>query len=197
MARTVRCKLLAPLLSQEEKDNGPDEVFTGPQEAKERIIRLNLWKPMGKKGKSAGEKLIELPKRSICKKDFEGNDQALEARARSVANAIGERTAAGRIGSMELTRKGKDTFASWWDGAGADRKARLLSDKKHFDSLTAAEKQRLNTVLRGCPFRGEEPVPAEKKEEGGEPEGLPIRPPTQEEGDSTKKKGKGKPSQGN
>lgn len=166
ITRTVRCKLLPALLTSEEKANPSVDVFVGPQEAKDRIIRANLWTPSSKgKKKGTGEKLVELPKRSLCKKDFEGNDESLLSRARSVANTLGERTAAGRIGSMELSRKGKTTFAAWWDGAGADRKARILSDKKHYDSLTRDEKQRLNTVLSDCPFRGDEPVPAEAEEE--------------------------------
>jgi hypothetical protein len=164
ITRTVKCKLLGALLTKEELATGTD-VFVGPQEAKDRIIRANLWSPGKGKKKGTGEKLVELPKRSICKKDFEGNDESLRSRARSVANTLGERTAAGRIGSMELTRKGRTTFGQWWDGAGADRKARILSDKKHFDSLTKEEKQRLNSVLMDCPFRADEPVPAEKEEE--------------------------------
>lgn len=166
ITRTVKCKLLGSLLTSEERAAGTD-VFVGPQEAKDRIIRANLWKPQGGKKKTGtGEKLVELPKRSICKKDFEGNDQSLLSRARSVANSLGERTAAGRIGSMELSLPGKDTFSTWWAAAGASSKARLLSDKKHYDSLDDDEKQRLNTVLVDCPFRGQEPVPAEKEEEG-------------------------------
>lgn len=194
ITRTVKCKLLDPVLSAEEKLGG-SEVFLGPQAAKERIISAGLWAP-NKKGakKSGGDKLPELPKKSICSKDFEGSDEALLARARSVATTIGERTAAGRIGSMGLTRQGKSTFSAWWDGAGADRKARLLSDKKHFDSLTAAERGRLNRVLSDCPFRGEEPVPAPEEEEGegAEAPGPSVPTPAQQAKPTPKKKGKGK-----
>lgn len=192
ITRTVKCKLLGALLSDEERTAGID-VFVGPQEAKDRIVRSGLWKPMnGKNKKGTGEKLVELPKKSICKKDFEGNDNSLLSRARSVANALGERTAAGRIGSMSLSLPGKDTFATWWSAADDESKARLLSDKKHFDSLEAAEKQRLTTVLRDCPFRGGEPVPAEKEEEGGESEELPIRPASKAGASTSTPKAKGK-----
>lgn len=193
ITRTVKVKMLhREILTKEEIASGSD-VYVGPQEAKDRIIKANLWKPMGKKGKgTGGEKLVELPKKSICAKDFDGSDQALMARARSVAIALGERTAAGRIGSMELSLPGKDTFATWWADASAESKVRLLSDKKHFDSLDAAKRQRLNTVLADCPFRGGEPVPAEKEEEGGESEELPIRPPPQKENAPIQKKKQGK-----
>lgn len=163
-ALSVEMKILAlaPILTEEEKASG-SRVYLGPQEAKQRILDRKLWEPKARKAKG-GEKIIELPKRSICKKDFEGSDEALLSRARSVANTLGDRTAAGRIGSMELTRKGKATFAEWWNGAGANRKARLLSDKKHYESLTREEKQRLDTVLSDCPFRGDGAVPTEAAE---------------------------------
>jgi len=172
LTRTVKVKLLSQLLKTEEEKTQTNDVFVGPQEAKDRIVKAKLWTPQARGGKKGtGETKIELPKRSLCKKDFEGNDQALLSRARSVANTLGERTAAGRIGSMELTRKGRVTFGSWWDGAGADRKARILSDKKHYDTLTREEKSRLNTVMGDCPFRGDEPVPAGPEEETKSSEG--------------------------
>lgn len=124
--------------------------------ARQAIIDKGLWTP----GKPGGKKSVtkqELPKKSICKKDFEGNDASLLNRARSVANTIGDTTARGRVGSMGLARKGKNTFEDWWSGAGGKRKARLLADKKHYDSLSDEDLARLDKVLDECPFRGAVP----------------------------------------
>jgi len=169
LTKTVRCKLLEPSLLKEE-ERGLSEVFTSPADAKDRIVRAGLWSPKTR-GKLAvsGKASIQLPKRSLCKEDFSGNDQSLLSRARSVANTLGDNTAAGRIGSMSLARKGKETFSSWWAGAGGDRKARLLTDKKHYDSLSREDKERLNTVLSDCPFRGSAPVPTPTEETDGKP----------------------------
>jgi hypothetical protein len=169
LTQTVRCKLLEPVLFKE-NEKGLSEVFTSPTDAKERIIQAGLWTPKvrGKKT-GTGKAVIQLPKKSLCKEDFMGNDQSLLSRARSVANTLGDNTAAGRIGSMSLARKGKDTFATWWAGAGGERKSRLLTDKKHFDSLSREDKERLNTVLKDCPFRGSESVPTPTEETEGKP----------------------------
>jgi hypothetical protein len=169
LTQTVRCKLLEPSLFKK-KEEGLSEVFTSPTDAKDRIIQAGLWTPKARGKKAgAGKETIQLPKRSLCKEDFSGNDQSLLSRARSVANTLGDNTAAGRIGSMSLARKGKDTFATWWAGAGGERKSRLLTDKKHFDSLSREDKERLNTVLKDCPFRGSAPVPTPSEETEGEP----------------------------
>lgn len=182
ITRSVKIKLLhGDLLSDKDTKAADGSTFVGPQEAKDRIVRSGLWTPKGdKKVKPGGQAEEQLPKRSLTKKDFDGNVNSLAARARSVAMTLGERTAAGRIGSMELTREGKTTLAQWWKGAGGQRKARLLTDKKHFDSLVKADWDKLNEALNECPFRGDEPVPGEKKEEGVRTE-LPLResPPKQ------------------
>jgi hypothetical protein len=189
ISRTVQVRLLgAPLLREGESPG----LAVGPQEAKDRIVKAGLWSPGRNKagsGKKQADKLPDLPKKSICKKDFEGSDESLLARARSVAQTLGERTAAGRIGSMELTRQGKQDFASWWDGAGAERKARLLTDQRHFDSLSSAEKKKLNSVLSDCPFRGDGPVPHSEKEQGKD-KVLPVQLKVKQV--SSKEEGKGK-----
>lgn len=166
ITRTVKCKLLGALLTEAQRTNGT-EVFVGPQEAKDIIIRNGLWSPKERGSKKAAGKvaIIELPKRSIVKKDFEGNDESLAVRVRSVASNLGERTAAGRIGSMELSLQGADTFSKWWNAANSDQKARLLTDKKHYDTLVRADKTRLAGLIEECPFRSNEPVPAKAEEE--------------------------------
>jgi hypothetical protein len=188
---SVECKILAcpPILTQDEKGK---EVYLGAAAAKQRILDLGLWSPVKKGGKAKASKGTELPKKSICKKDFEGNDQSLLSRARSVANTLGETTAAGRIGSMHLSRKGKDTFQSWWDGTGADRKARLLSDKKHYDSLSREDKERLDTVLADCPFRGDRVVPTQEEEEQAPAPTKKKEDPTPSGDGKSNGRGKGK-----
>jgi hypothetical protein len=192
---TVKVELVARVLQQEADPRDSDgKVFVRAAEAKARIIDANLWAPRGAKKKGSGVAVVQLPLRSICKKDFEGSDESLLSRARSVANTLGDQTAAGRIGSLNLSRVGKETFAQWWDGAGADRKARVLSDQKHYDSLTAEDKERLNTVLSNCPFRGNAAVPA--KEAEAEASAHPAAQPQGDEGKPSKpnKAKKGKPS---
>jgi hypothetical protein len=184
ITRTVKCKLLSSSLILD-GERELTEVFVGPQEAKDRIVKAKLWTPREKGKKSAGtSNEPQLPKKSLTKEDFKGTDGSLQARARSVASNLGERTAAGRIGSMALTRPGCDTFEKWWVGAGANRIARVLTDKKHYDTLEKADKARLVTLLEECPFRSNEPVPTPKEEEGESAEAEPTP--------STKGKGKGK-----
>lgn len=133
--------------------------------ARQAIIDKGLWTP-GKPGGKKSDIKQELPKKSICKKDFEGNDSSLLNRARSVANTIGDTTARGRVGSMGLARKGKATFEDWWNGAGGKRKARLLTDKKHYETLSDEDLARFDKVLSECPFRGAvPPLEEEAKEE--------------------------------
>jgi len=130
--------------------------------ARQAIIEKGLWTP-GKPGEKKSVSKQELPKKSICKKDFEGNDSSILNRARSIANTIGDTTARGRVGSMGLARKGKDTFESWWNGAGGKRKLRLLSDKKHYESFSDEDFARFDKILVECPFRGAVP-PLEEEE---------------------------------
>lgn len=172
ITRTVRCKLLAASLVTGMTADKEGNFYVGPQEAKDRIVQAGLWSPRQKGAKGGpGKKqnVPELPKRSLCKKDFEGNDEALVSRARSVAKNLGDRTAAGRIGSMALARPGEDTMGKWWKGATSNSIARLLSDKKHYDSFEKADKARLAAVLKDCPFRLDEPVPSPAEKEDEEP----------------------------
>jgi len=190
ITRTVRCKLLSAALCEGLTADKDGNIYVGPQEAKDRIVQANLWSPRQKGAKGGqGKKtnVPELPKKSLTKKDFEGNDEALLSRARSVANNLGDKTAAGRIGSMTLSRPGADTFKKWWEGAGGKDIARLLSDKKHYDSFEKADKARLATVLKDCPFRPNESVPC-PAEEDEEPARSKIVVPVAEASD--KQKGK-------
>lgn len=190
ITRTVRCKLLAAALVEGATADKDGNIYVGPQEAKDRIVRAGLWSPRQKGAKGGAAKknnVPELPLRSLTKKDFEGNDEALVSRARSVANNLGDRTAAGRIGSMALSRPGADTFQKWWAGAGAKDIARLLSDKKHYDSFEKADKARLAAVLKDCPFRPNEPVPSPAEEEDAEPARSKIVVPVAESKDKAQK----------
>lgn len=150
------------------------KVDLAPGQAKEAIINEGLWSP-GNKGKknSAGNPGEELPKRSLCKRDFEGNDTALQARVTSVAKEIGDERARGRVGSLRLMQDGVDKFDKWWANSSAESKIRLLADKKAIAKLEPDDFLRFDRVITGCPFRGEVPTPSAEDEE--EEDDAPIK----------------------
>lgn len=141
------------------------QTEVSPGLARDAILKKGLWIPPAKGGKQGSDSKNKeaLPKKSICLKDFEGNDASFLNRARSVANTLGAQTARGRVGSMELQIEGCDQFDSWWKAASGKAKARLLTDKKHFDEMTDSHFARVDKVIEQCPFRG--PVPTTEKEE--------------------------------
>jgi len=61
-----------------------------------------------KKGKGQGNKTKEdpLPKKSLCKKDFEGDSKHMQSRLTEVIKNLGGATIAGRIGSLNFSLKG-------------------------------------------------------------------------------------------
>jgi len=164
MGTNVSCCVASQLLR-----NGETlETLIPLGDAKNRIIEKGLWSPGKPGGKKAGEtsKANALPKKSLCKDDFKENDDAVKSRAIAVAAAIGDTTARGRIGSLNLMIEGVDTFEEWWSSAAAAEKTRLLSDKKHHDQFSESDHLRVVNLLGGdCPFRGPIPEPSTEKEE--------------------------------
>jgi len=163
MGVTVDCQVRNDLLSTgETKDT---KVAIG--DAKSRIIEKKLWTP-GKQGSKAStdKESNVAPKKSLRKEDFSLDNQKLIARAEAVAKALGDSTARGRIGSLNLMIEGVDTFERWWSDAAPAEKSRLLTDKKHHDTFTDEEHIRLNKLLVQCPFRGPvPPLPQDEEEE--------------------------------
>jgi hypothetical protein len=144
-----------------------DEVSVGV--IRDAVIKAKLWEPRGAKEKTNknGKKEDMLPKKSLCKKDFEGNDASLVSRARSVAKALGDNTGRGRIGSKSLGIENADTFEKWWEHAEPEMIIQLLADKKHLEELSNEDINRLSDLLDTCPFRG--PVPTPNKDEATKP----------------------------
>jgi hypothetical protein len=139
-----------------------DEVSVGV--IRDAVIKAKLWEPRGSKEKTKnGKREDMLPKKSLCKKDFEGNDASLVSRAQSVAKALGDNTGRGRIGSKSLGIEGADTFAKWWEEAEPEETIQLLADKKHLEELSNEDIKRLGNLLP-CPFRGPVPTPKEDEE---------------------------------
>lgn len=107
------------------------------------------------KGKSKGNKqeAQPLPKKSLCKRDFEGTDAELLARARAVAGEVGGSTLVGRVRSAQLfDGKVTTSFESWWRDATPDARSAALFQKKQLDELDEADLARFNNMQ--CPFRG-------------------------------------------
>jgi hypothetical protein len=150
-------------------------------EAKARIIEKGLWTPGKPKGTESGKEKGEgnvAPKKTLRKEDLGLNDLQLYARAQAVANNLGDSTARGRIGSLKLMIEECDTFEKWWQCSSAADKTRLITDKKHFESLTKPEIIRLGEILKDKQlFRGPVPTPPTEEEE----ETAPTRasPPSQ------------------
>lgn len=155
----VRCRIRADL-----RKNGEDantDIAIG--DAKNRIIEKNLWTPGNKGSKAPAKDSNVAPKKSLRLEDFSLTDSQLVARAKAVAAALGDSTARGRIGSLNLMVEGVDKFEDWWKSAAPSEKTRLLSDKKHHDTFAEKDHFRLNGLLSVCPFRG--PVPSTPEEE--------------------------------
>jgi len=93
---------------------------------------------------------------------------------RSVANAVGDTTARGRIGSMGLSLTDVDNFSDWWSLADGAQKARLLSDKRHYEELSKEDRLRLNKLFKECPFRGSVPPKEEAEETPKEKKTKPV-----------------------
>jgi len=162
------------LRSDLRKDGETSETRVSVGDAKQRIIDANLWTPRGKQGSGGNPKKDLLPKKSLCKEDFNGDNDSLFARATAVAGALGDTTARGRIGSLKMMIEGVDTFEDWWSGASASEKVRLLSDKKHHDLFSEGELTRVSALLTRSPFRGTVPSPSEEEEEPVSRSGSPV-----------------------
>lgn len=109
--------------------------------------------PIKGKSKKGKQEAQPLPKKSLCKRDFEGSDAELLARARAVATAAGGPTLVGRVRSAQFF-DGKSTvsFENWWKDADSDARASALFLKKQYDELNESEVERFKNMQ--CPFRG-------------------------------------------
>jgi hypothetical protein len=143
----------------------PESNVIALGEAKNRIVQAGLWTPRGANTRSGTTNdNVMLPKKSLTKKDLEGDDNSLRSRAIEIGKALGDTTARGRIGSLKMFIEGEDTFAGWWSRASAAEKSRLFSDKKHHDEFTEPDHLRIAKVVGQCPFRGSVPSQTEEKE---------------------------------
>jgi len=167
----------------------PDGVDAG--EVPPGIVRQALADAgFSKKKKVASKESAPLPTRSLCVRDLEDMGK-LDSRIKSVANAIGSSSAAGRIGSMQLYIDGCDDFSDWWSKAKPSDKARLLMDQKNFDGMTTDQKTLIASKLSGdCPFRGSVPTPATEKDTGSQEEKKTPSQGQKAGGESSKKRGK-------
>jgi len=123
-----------------------------------RIAELgNVIPKPGKsgKGKAGGPKTPELPKKSLCIKDFAvGSSPAtLQKRANEVAAACGGGPLVGRVRSAGIF-KGTESqsYQDWWAGADPKSRAVSLCQGKALSELTDVALARLGGLQ--CPFRG-------------------------------------------
>jgi len=160
-----------------------------PGVAKQLIIASGL---APQKGKNKGEKKKEepLPARTLCGKDLEkASDFA--RRLKAVATKLGPSTALGRIGSLKMHIDNATSFEQWWRLSKPEEKSRLVMDKKHIDSLTEEESQKLSTLIEASesPFRG--PFPDNSSNESEE-KAVPQKAPSKQSAPAPSGKGKEK-----
>jgi len=111
----------------------------------------NLVPKAGKK--STGPKAQPLPEKSLDKKDFEGSQAELLARARRVAQACGDKTLVGRVRTANaFDGKVTTSFADWWASADAKKRSAALMVPSKAKDLTEADLAKLTNLE--CPFRG-------------------------------------------
>jgi len=149
--------------------DGTGRKAVPPGMAKHYIIESGLWSPVSQQRSKAGTKSdgVQLPKKSLVPKDFEdaSSDDDLRKRTAAVAAALTDTVARGRIGSLNMMRKGVETFDKWWAVAPADAMTRLVMDQKHHLGLTDKDHLRFKKVVAKCPFRGPVPTPKEEEED--------------------------------
>jgi len=168
-----------------------DQKEVSPGVAKKAIIEKELWVPKGSKAPGSKTTKDALPKKSICLKDFEGNDSNLLNRSNAVANVLGNETARGRLGSMSLQLPGVDQFEAWWNRSSGAAKARLLTDKKKFEELNEEHFDRIQRIVVKCPFRGA--VPPKEVDGPEEEESEPEQKKSSAKGKGKSKAGPSKP----
>jgi hypothetical protein len=140
-------------------------------------------KRSGDRKKQAGASAAApLPKNSLCKRDFEGSDQELLARARAVAQAASGPTLVGRVRSGgAFSGEVTTSFGNWWAQASPQQRAVALVIPSRKKELTAEDIQKLSTME--CPFRGTASFEVVESEAEDEPETVRpsprenIRPP--------------------
>jgi hypothetical protein len=164
MGTTISCRVLPSLLKEGE---GMADIAVG--DAKQRIIAAGLWTPKVKEKGGDKKKGDLLPLKTLVKRDFEEKDKTkFAARVKAVAEALGDTTARGRIGSLKLMAEGVDTFEKWWRAASPGHKTRLLTDAKHYKEFTREDSAAVAAAIPECPFRGPVPAPAPEEEDEGE-----------------------------
>jgi len=142
--------------------------------AKQYIIESKLWTPGGKTKGKEGRQGNAFPKRTLVKRDLEGEQlMGLPVRAKAVALALGDTVARGRIGSLGMMREEVTTFEQWWAVATNKMKSRLVSDQRIHKEFSEEEHAAIARALSPCPFRGTVPSPKEEEphEEEEEAEG--------------------------
>lgn len=171
----------------EEISNDKHNTDLSAEQAKSLIQASGLWSPGTNKKTKGGNPDASAPKRSLVSEDFVDESNLLR-RANAVAKAIGGNQARGRVGSLKMMIPNCPTFDSWWAKSPSDAKARLLTDEKHFKTLSESEFSKLAKVLNGkCPFRGSVPTPAENKAADDDSDEEPVTTPS-------RRAGKGGPS---
>lgn len=110
-----------------------------------------------------------LPEKSLCKRDFEGTDPELYARAQAVCTATGGAPLVGRVRSAGAFDGTVSTsFENWWKGANVEQRLSAVIIPSRAKELTTEEKARLGNMR--CPFRGNAGfVVAEEEEEEDQP----------------------------
>jgi len=144
---------------------GVDRSSVPPGIAKQAIRDSGL----GNQAKAKDSKNQEqpLPVRSLSVRDLEpGRQGTISQRIAAVAKAIGPTSAAGRIGSCQLTLEGANNFKKWWTATSLENKVRLLTSDKHFKELSKVQVLDLASHLPDeSPFRGSVPTPKEEESE--------------------------------
>jgi hypothetical protein len=106
----------------------------------------------GRKKKSGPA--VQLPEKSLCAQDFiNPTREGLQARINSIAASAGGGPLVGRVRSAgKFTGTETVSYQTWWETASADSRAASLSQKRHYDALTAQQKALMQGLQ--CPFRG-------------------------------------------
>lgn len=105
-----------------------------------------------RKKKANAAAVAPLPEKTLTKRDFEGSDQELLARARAVANHCGGPTLVGRVRSSgSFGGRVTTTFQQWWERATPSQRASSLVIPSRKEEIGTAEIARFATMQ--CPFR--------------------------------------------
>lgn len=94
-----------------------------------------------------------LPEKSLVKRDFEGSDQELLARARAVASSAGGPALVSRVRSAgNFGGRVTTSFQNWWAAATPPQRMASLVVPSRRGELDAGDAARFENMQ--CPFRG-------------------------------------------